>query len=86
MSPAALSNLPDFVAVHRVRSWPNASVAAMQRFGRDRRHSGHRADIVNRSKMTHNAVKHPNSPLVLRQPSLFVGLPPSTSACHQPVR
>jgi hypothetical protein len=36
------------------RSWPVTSLAVMQQFGSDRGASGHRADIVDRSKMTHN--------------------------------
>ena len=39
--------------VPNFRSWPLSSVAVMQQIGSDRRESGHRADIVNRSKMTH---------------------------------
>jgi hypothetical protein len=34
--------------------WPVTSLAVMQQFGSDRGESGHRADIVDRSKMTHN--------------------------------
>jgi hypothetical protein len=36
----------------RCRLWPLSSVAVMRQIGSDRRESGHRADIVNPSKMT----------------------------------
>ena len=35
-----------------VAYWPVTSLAVMQQFGRDWVESGHRADIVDRSKMT----------------------------------
>jgi hypothetical protein len=35
-----------------VACWPVTSLAVVQQFGRDRVESGHRADIVDRSKMT----------------------------------
>jgi hypothetical protein len=35
-----------------IRDWPVTSLAVMQQFGSDRGESGHRADIVDRSKMT----------------------------------
>jgi hypothetical protein len=37
-----------------VRVWRVTSLAVMRQFGRDRVVSGHHADIVDRSKMTHN--------------------------------
>jgi hypothetical protein len=44
-----------------VAFWPVTSLAVMQQFGRDRVESGHRADIVDRSKMTrfrHRSGRH----------------------------
>ena len=35
-----------------VADWPVTSLVVMQQFGRDRVESGHRADIVDLSKMT----------------------------------
>ena len=41
-----------FAALHESACWPVTSLAVMQQFGRDQAESGHRADIVDRSKMT----------------------------------
>jgi len=40
-----------------VHTWPNASVAAMQRFGRDRRHSGHSQRTLKPTLMTHSGLE-----------------------------
>jgi hypothetical protein len=44
-------NLPNGGLPFDVCYWPVTSLAVMQQFGRDRVESGHRADIVDRSKM-----------------------------------